>query len=340
MLALVVMRVAIDDHDILELAVARLFGGMRQQLARVEFLDRYATAAISDEIHGVSPVSARREGRIRCESQRELQLCQSPSSKTCRSAAFSSAPHKIIVSVADTADCSPKAEKPRARLIVRAIKFAQCGNQGPVGHGVEKNRDRRSPKLSRSRQRVCRALAEAAVSTTVSGAGILRSTSTFGSGGASGVTASGRTPFSIALPKASFSAEESSPRASAARRRLGIWCARLWRLTRRCRPSSPFCTTSYLRSRTDGSAIWRPVRMCIRSRATDRRNSCPLARNESPIEVLSGRRCSSTRAMVRPSQAGPPWCRQKIAVGEEFVVVAEHADLVLADTDDLAFRHS
>ena len=37
-----------------------------------------------------------------------------------------------------------------------------------------------------------------------------------------------------------------------------------------------------------------------------------FSEKDRPIEVLSGRNFSSTFAIVRPSQAGPPWCRQKL----------------------------
>jgi hypothetical protein len=49
------VRVDVDDHHVVEVALVRLFARMRQQAAGIEFLDRYAPTAISDEIHGVSP---------------------------------------------------------------------------------------------------------------------------------------------------------------------------------------------------------------------------------------------------------------------------------------------
>ena len=55
-LVLVMMGVDIDDQHVVEVALLRLLAGMGQEPRGVEFLDRYASAAISDEIHGVSPV--------------------------------------------------------------------------------------------------------------------------------------------------------------------------------------------------------------------------------------------------------------------------------------------
>ncbi len=56
-LVFVMMSVDVDDHHVVEVALMRLLARMRQQAAGVELLDRYAAAAISDEIHDVSPVS-------------------------------------------------------------------------------------------------------------------------------------------------------------------------------------------------------------------------------------------------------------------------------------------
>ena len=54
MLVLVVMRVDVDDQHVVELALHRLLAGVGQQPGGVQLLDRYASAAISNEIHGVS----------------------------------------------------------------------------------------------------------------------------------------------------------------------------------------------------------------------------------------------------------------------------------------------
>jgi hypothetical protein len=50
-----VVGVDIDDHEIVEVALVRLLARVREQLAGVQLVDRYAPAAISDEIHGISP---------------------------------------------------------------------------------------------------------------------------------------------------------------------------------------------------------------------------------------------------------------------------------------------
>ena len=74
--------VAVDDQHVVELAVARLLGGMREELGGVEFFDRYAPAAISNEVHGVS--LSFDAFHILAEHRRQpvLQLCHIPSSKT------------------------------------------------------------------------------------------------------------------------------------------------------------------------------------------------------------------------------------------------------------------
>ena len=52
-LALVVMRVDVDDQHVVELALHRLLAGVRQQPAGVQLLDGYASAAIRNKVHGV-----------------------------------------------------------------------------------------------------------------------------------------------------------------------------------------------------------------------------------------------------------------------------------------------
>ncbi len=49
------MGVDIDDHDVVEIALVRLFARMRQKAGSVELVDGDAAAAISDEIHGFPP---------------------------------------------------------------------------------------------------------------------------------------------------------------------------------------------------------------------------------------------------------------------------------------------
>jgi hypothetical protein len=48
------MGVHVDDQDVVELALLRLFSGVRQQPRGVEFLDGDAPAAIGNEFHDVS----------------------------------------------------------------------------------------------------------------------------------------------------------------------------------------------------------------------------------------------------------------------------------------------
>ena len=45
------MRVDVDDQHVVEALVAGLLGGVREQLAGVEFVDLYASTAVSYEVH-------------------------------------------------------------------------------------------------------------------------------------------------------------------------------------------------------------------------------------------------------------------------------------------------
>ena len=55
MLVLVVVRVDVDDEDVVELALDRLFAGVGEKPGGVQLVDRYASAAFSEEVHGSSP---------------------------------------------------------------------------------------------------------------------------------------------------------------------------------------------------------------------------------------------------------------------------------------------
>ena len=52
-LVLVVVRIDVDDHHVVELALHRLLAGVRQQPAGVQLFDGYAPAAISNKVHDV-----------------------------------------------------------------------------------------------------------------------------------------------------------------------------------------------------------------------------------------------------------------------------------------------
>ena len=52
-LVLVVVRIDVDDQHVVELALHRLLAGVSQQPAGVQLFDRYASAAISNKVHGV-----------------------------------------------------------------------------------------------------------------------------------------------------------------------------------------------------------------------------------------------------------------------------------------------
>ena len=54
MLVLVMVRVDIDDQNVVEPALVRLLGGMREQPRGVELLDGNASAAIGDQLHDIS----------------------------------------------------------------------------------------------------------------------------------------------------------------------------------------------------------------------------------------------------------------------------------------------
>jgi hypothetical protein len=48
------VRIDIDDQDIIEPALLRLLPGMREQAAGIELFDGNAAAAIGNQVHGVS----------------------------------------------------------------------------------------------------------------------------------------------------------------------------------------------------------------------------------------------------------------------------------------------
>ena len=48
-------RVSVDDDKVVELALDRLLAGMGQKSGGVQLVDRYASAAFSEEVHGSSP---------------------------------------------------------------------------------------------------------------------------------------------------------------------------------------------------------------------------------------------------------------------------------------------
>src|SRR5690348_13339543 len=54
-LALVVMRIDINNQNVVEVALVRLLPGMREQPRGVELLDRDPPAAFNDEIHRLAP---------------------------------------------------------------------------------------------------------------------------------------------------------------------------------------------------------------------------------------------------------------------------------------------
>ena len=52
-LVLVMMRIDIDDQDVVELALMRLLARVREQPGGVELLDGDAAAAVGDQVHDV-----------------------------------------------------------------------------------------------------------------------------------------------------------------------------------------------------------------------------------------------------------------------------------------------
>jgi hypothetical protein len=52
---LVMVRIDVDDQDVIELALLRLLAGVGKEPRGVELFDRDASAAVGDEVHGASP---------------------------------------------------------------------------------------------------------------------------------------------------------------------------------------------------------------------------------------------------------------------------------------------
>ena len=49
------VRIDVDDQDVIELALLRLLAGVGKEPRGVELFDRDASAAVGDEVHGASP---------------------------------------------------------------------------------------------------------------------------------------------------------------------------------------------------------------------------------------------------------------------------------------------
>src|SRR5262249_11537664 len=66
MLVLVVVGVHVDDDKVVELALDRLLAGMGEKPGGVQLVDRYASAAVSEEVNGSSPDVSKIRLRIPC----------------------------------------------------------------------------------------------------------------------------------------------------------------------------------------------------------------------------------------------------------------------------------
>src|SRR5262249_37924070 len=65
-LVLVMVSVYVDDDKVVELALDRLLAGKGQKSGGVQLVDRYASAAFSEEVHGSSPDVSKIRLRIPC----------------------------------------------------------------------------------------------------------------------------------------------------------------------------------------------------------------------------------------------------------------------------------
>src|SRR5262249_46766965 len=54
-LVLVMVRIDVDDQDIVEVTLLSLFAGLGEQPGGVELFDGDAPAGVGDEVHGASP---------------------------------------------------------------------------------------------------------------------------------------------------------------------------------------------------------------------------------------------------------------------------------------------
>src|SRR5262245_16057255 len=80
MLVLVVVGVDVDDQEIVEIAPGGLLACIGKEPRGVQLLDRYASAAISDEVHGASPESNEVLARV----PKRVSFSGPSSSATCR----------------------------------------------------------------------------------------------------------------------------------------------------------------------------------------------------------------------------------------------------------------
>ena len=95
-LGLIVVRIHVDDQNVVELALHRLLAGVGQQPRGVQLIDRNASAAFSKEVHDLRLLTF----QIPLDAQRPVQLCHMPSSNTARFAALSRPLAVTITSVA------------------------------------------------------------------------------------------------------------------------------------------------------------------------------------------------------------------------------------------------
>src|SRR6516165_9307963 len=65
-LVLVVVSVHVDDDKVVEVALDRLLAGMGEKPGGVQLVDRYASAAFSEEVHGSSPDVSKIRLQIPC----------------------------------------------------------------------------------------------------------------------------------------------------------------------------------------------------------------------------------------------------------------------------------
>src|SRR5215469_4803038 len=106
------VRVDVDDENVVEIARMRLFARVRQESGGVEFFDGDAATAIGNQIHGMSP-GVLVPFIFPNHTHRPVQLCHIPSSNTARSAARSNPLAVSITSVAEIecfgtgVNCSP-----------------------------------------------------------------------------------------------------------------------------------------------------------------------------------------------------------------------------------------
>ncbi len=119
-LVLVMVRVDVDDQNVVELALMRLLAGVGQEPRGVQLFDGDAAAAIGDQIHFSSPRIIPSEASNPCGSAAWIASRHSPS-KTGVNALLPRNDEPLFTAPSDPATCRARRPQDRRRAEVRSM---------------------------------------------------------------------------------------------------------------------------------------------------------------------------------------------------------------------------